>query len=92
MWGETPAGQTGSLAQPVEAVAQPTDAERTAEVVEEDLDRWRLLVGKTRSTRTGRPSVRYASRACLAGTAEKADPLFAALAHDPDLAAPEIER
>ena len=44
MCGETPAGRPARSAQPVEPVAQAADAERAAEVVQEDLDRRRCAV------------------------------------------------
>ena len=91
MCGETPPGRPARSTEPVEPVAQAADAERAAEVVQEDLDR-RRAPSSPRSARTGRPSVEVGLERVPRGTAEQADPLLAALAHDPDLAAPKVER
>ena len=94
MCGETPSGSPARCAEPVEAVAQAADAERRrrdgsgrSRSAPAASRRSRAVRAAPAGRRRGRPSSARAGR-----TAEQADPLLAALAEDPDLAAPEIER
>ena len=83
--------QAGPGAQPVEPVAQAADPERFAVVVQEDLGRRRPVAGP--ALQQHRPAVVEVVGQRGPGRApEEPDPLLAALAEDPDLAAPEIER
>ena len=84
----------GATAQQVEPVAQPADAERLAAVVQEQL-------GRRRGIGRGAASAREQLRATVfevggdRGTSrpsEQPDPLLAALAVDPQLAAAQVEQ
>ena len=92
-----PDGQAGPPPQALEAEAQAARAERGPEMVQEQLRRLgvdpRRLAAESarRSRRTGRPSARYSTSAARAGRAQEPDPLLATLAHDPQLAAAQVE-
>ena len=84
-----PLGQSGRPTQPVQAVPKAADPERRAGVVEEHLapggDRGPL--GEDRSAMVEVRLQRGDRR-----SPEEPDPLLAALADDPDLAPPQVER
>jgi hypothetical protein len=89
--------ETGSRAQAVEPVAQAAHAERPSEVVQEDLDRRGVGVGVgggcAPALEKHRPAILEIGRQRGARrSAEESDPLFSALAEDPDLPTPQVER
>src|SRR5467141_401073 len=77
----------------VEPITKPANAERPAEVVEEDLDRL-VVAASTRAARhEDRPAVLEIGRqGGPRRPADQPDPFLAPLAKDPDLAATQIER
>src|SRR5204863_8043222 len=82
--------QTGAHAQAIEPVAQPAHAERSATVVEEDLDRRRLVT--VMALQEDLPTVLEIRAQRPPGRPpEEPDALLAALADDPDLAPPHVE-
>src|SRR5262245_50313129 len=90
--------ETRPLPQQVEPVAQATNAERLAPMVQEDLGR--AGVGAAAARRGGASAgsewgpavVEVRPQRRPGGSPEQADPLLATLAQHPDLATPQVER
>src|SRR3954447_5956569 len=84
-------GKPGTPAQAVEPIPQAADAQGPTHVVQEDLDRWRILRAMAPLEEDRAAVLEVRGEGCPCRSPEEADPLLATLPDHPDLPSAEIE-